>query len=160
MGRGRNTGLGAAGRIKKIYEKLSKGLAKHGIEKSGEQCRCKVKKLRQEYKKIKDAHSQTGTDRKKWKFYECLNEILGNRPATCLPVVIDTSDDGTLTTGEVERTGVELEQDAAEHEGSLGNTEDNMSVLSQLEGSDLESATSSSTSTTPVSITSTSKGKK
>ena len=37
-------------RNKHVYEKLSSELAKHGIEKTGEQCRSKVKKLRQESK--------------------------------------------------------------------------------------------------------------
>ena len=41
-------------RNRHVYAKLSSELAKHGIEKSGEQC--KVKKLRQEYKKIMDNH--------------------------------------------------------------------------------------------------------
>lgn len=35
-------------RNKHVCEKLSSDLAKHGIEKTGEQCRSKVKKLRQE----------------------------------------------------------------------------------------------------------------
>ena len=45
-------------RNKHVYAKLSSELAKHGIEKSGERCRCKVKKLRQEYKKIKDSKNR------------------------------------------------------------------------------------------------------
>ena len=43
-----------------MYGKLSDALAKEGITKSGEQCRTKVKKLRQDYKKIKDKHNVTG----------------------------------------------------------------------------------------------------
>ena len=39
-------------RNKHIYERLSKLLAEHNIEKTGQQCRTKVKKLRQDYKKI------------------------------------------------------------------------------------------------------------
>ena len=83
-------------RNKHVYEKLSRQLAEHGFEKSGEQCRCKVKKLRQEYKKIKDGHGKTGTGMSKWKFYDSINEILGNRPATCPPVIIDTMSEETL----------------------------------------------------------------
>ena len=58
-----------------VYTRLSSELAKHGVEKTGKQCRNKVKKL-QEYKKIKDNHNQMGTGRTKWKFYERINEIL------------------------------------------------------------------------------------
>lgn len=38
-------------RNKHIYTRLSSELAKHGVEKTGEQCRNKVKKLRQEYQR-------------------------------------------------------------------------------------------------------------
>ena len=45
---------------KHVYERLSRSLAEYNIEKTGEQCRTKVKKLRQEYKKIKDKRKLTG----------------------------------------------------------------------------------------------------
>ena len=73
-GEGIQEQLEGSKRNKHVYEKLSNGLAKHGIEKTGEQCRCKIKKLRQEYSKMR-----TGTDGKKWRFYDSLNGILGNR---------------------------------------------------------------------------------
>ena len=50
-------------RNKHVYDKLSRSLAEHDIEKTGEQCRTKVKKLRQECKKIKDNHNLTGCGR-------------------------------------------------------------------------------------------------
>ena len=77
---------------KHVYEKLSRTLATYRIEKSGEQCRTKVIKLQQEYKKIKDKHSQTDEERSQWKFYDKLDEILGTRPATCPPIVLETFD--------------------------------------------------------------------
>ena len=42
----------------------------------------KVKKLRQEYKKIKDNHNLTGRGRIQWKYFEKLDKILGTQPAT------------------------------------------------------------------------------
>ena len=72
-------------RNKHVYGKLSDALAKEGITKSGEQCRTKVKKLRQVYKKIKDKHNLTGRGRTTWKFYEPLDDILGTQPATHPP---------------------------------------------------------------------------
>lgn len=68
-------------RNKHVYARLSSELVKQGIVKSGEQCRSKVKKLRQEDKKIKDDHRQTGKGRTNWKFFDSIDEILGNRPA-------------------------------------------------------------------------------
>ena len=47
------------------------------------------KKLRGKYRKIKDNNNEIGRNRKNWKFYDPLNEILGNRPATQPAVVID-----------------------------------------------------------------------
>ena len=55
---------------KHVYDKLSRSLAEHDIEKTGEQCRTKVKKLRQEYKKIKDNHNLMGRGRIQWKYFE------------------------------------------------------------------------------------------
>ena len=39
--------------LKRVYARLSSELAKHGVEKTGEQCRNKVKKLHHVYKKLK-----------------------------------------------------------------------------------------------------------
>jgi len=48
-------------RNKHVYDSVAEELKIYGIEKTGEQCRCKMKKLRQEYKKV---NKQTGNDRK------------------------------------------------------------------------------------------------
>ena len=84
-------------RNRQVYEKLTAELSKAGSKKTGEQCRSKVKKLHQEYKEIKDNNGLTGRGRSKWKYYDVLNEILGNRPATRPPVVINTTSTETLT---------------------------------------------------------------
>ena len=79
-------------RNKHVYDKLSRSLAEHDIEKTGEQCRTKVKKLRQEYKKIKDNHNLTGRGRIQWKYFENLDKILGTRSCSnsSLSLVGDT----------------------------------------------------------------------
>ena len=56
------------------------GLA--GFERTATQCRDKIKKLKSEYQKVKDHNNETGRNRKKWKFYDALNDVLGNRPTT------------------------------------------------------------------------------
>jgi len=55
-------------------------MAEHGVYKSGEQCRTKVKKLCQEHK---DNNKGTGNGRIEWKYFNKLEEILAARPATC-----------------------------------------------------------------------------
>ena len=39
---------------------------------------------------MKDQHNKTGTGRKKWRFYDALDSVLGNKPATMPPEVVDT----------------------------------------------------------------------
>ena len=53
---------------------MAESLLVYEIEKTGEQCRTKVKKLRQEYKKLKMT-TQRLVMIKKWKFYDKVNEI-------------------------------------------------------------------------------------
>ena len=77
---------------KHIYERLSRNLAEHNSEKTGEQCCTKVKKLRQEYKKIKDKRNLTSCGRTEWKFFSKLDEILGALPVTRPPVLLETLD--------------------------------------------------------------------
>ncbi|XP_011406402.1 PREDICTED: zinc finger protein with KRAB and SCAN domains 2-like [Amphimedon queenslandica] len=78
-------------RNKHIYEKVSKSMEESGYSKTAIQCREKIKKLKKDYKKVKDKNIPTGTGTTVWKFYDAVNDILGNKPATHPPVVIDTS---------------------------------------------------------------------
>ena len=49
-----------------VYKKMSAELEKRGYHRSWEKCREKVKKLKQEYKKIVDNNNETGKKRKKF----------------------------------------------------------------------------------------------
>lgn len=61
-----------------------------GFDRTASQCRGKIKKLRAEYKKVKDNNRQTENNRKTCKFYERLDSVLGSKPATRPPIVIDS----------------------------------------------------------------------
>ena len=76
-------------RNKSVYERLAKRMLPE-FSRSGTQCREKMKKLRNEYKKIKDSNGKTGRERKSMKFFEQLNDILGTRPATRPALLIDS----------------------------------------------------------------------
>ena len=78
-------------RNKAVYEKISREMAASQYERSAVQCREKIKKLRTEYKKIKDRHNKTGQGMKTLKFYEQLNDIFGHKPTTKPDNVLDTS---------------------------------------------------------------------
>ena len=104
-----------------VYDRIAQGMVEAAYAKNGVQCRDKIKKLKVEYKKIKDNNNETGRDRKTWRFYDCMNDILGNKPATRPTIVIDSLQQGVVPvddTGDVEVTdavpdGVEIDGENA-----------------------------------------------
>ena len=83
--------LEGAKRNKHVYLKLVSELQKTGSDKTAEQCRAKMKKMKGDYRKVKDKHNQTGESRSNWKFFEAIDAILVHRPTTKPVVVLDTS---------------------------------------------------------------------
>ena len=83
---------------REVYEKISKSMKEAGYNKSSDQCRDKAKKLKADYRKTKDKNKETGNKRKTCKYQEALEEVLGHRPATKPPLVIDTSSAGIYDT--------------------------------------------------------------
>lgn len=65
----------------KIFAKISTLLADSGIYHTTKQCREKIKKLKQDYKKIKDHNNHSGANQKTSKWFDSLDQILGHRPA-------------------------------------------------------------------------------
>ncbi|XP_072288362.1 zinc finger and SCAN domain-containing protein 29-like [Eucyclogobius newberryi] len=64
----------------KIFDSISKELEHFGVHHTPKQCREKVKKLKQDYKKIKDYNNQSGAEIKTGKWYDILDSILGQHP--------------------------------------------------------------------------------
>ena len=116
-------------RNKHVYEKISKALGKIGIYKSGDQCRAKMKKLKMDYRKVKDKNGKTGRRTAIWKYFEALDVILGHSPATVPPVLLDTAAEQLVVSSavddksEVEETlANEVEEMPADDDGSLSST--------------------------------------
>ncbi|KAI9525253.1 hypothetical protein NQZ68_009933 [Dissostichus eleginoides] len=65
-----------------------------GIFHSANSCRDKIKKLKQDYKKIKDHNNKSGNGRKTSKWYDRLDALLGHRPS--FSGTLSTIDSGTL----------------------------------------------------------------
>ena len=70
-------------------------LREQRYDRTFQQCREKTKKLRQEYKKVKDKIKETGQEGRryliaKFEYFEVLDAFLANRPATQPKVVIDS----------------------------------------------------------------------
>ena len=77
-------------RNRDVFDKISREMQKAGYSRTGQQCREKIKKLKVEYKKVKDGNKETGNNRKTCKFYEEMNQVMGQKPAICPPVIRDT----------------------------------------------------------------------
>lgn len=93
-------------RNKWVYEKIATQMKEAGYDRSADQCREKAKKLKGEYRKVKDKQGKTGTGRVTWKFFDVLDDLLGTRPSTKPAVMVDSlrdsEDEITDTTPETE----------------------------------------------------------
>ena len=76
--------LNGCKRNQDIFDKISSALLETGFVRSGSQCRDKTKKLRGEYHKVKDKRDKTDPE---WDYFDA---ILGHRPATRPPVVVNS----------------------------------------------------------------------
>ena len=75
-----------------IYKKIAEGLEREaGYQRTPKQCKDKLKNLKQFYKDVKDGHERSGYNRDNWPYFELIDAILGDRPATRPPVVVDTT---------------------------------------------------------------------
>ncbi|XP_065406219.1 pre-mRNA-splicing factor CWC22 homolog [Chrysemys picta bellii] len=74
----------------KTFEKISKGMMERGHNRDSDQCRVKVKELRQAYQKTKEANGRSGSDPRTCRFYAELHAILGGAATTTPPVIVDS----------------------------------------------------------------------
>ena len=65
----------------KVYQKVAEQLATHGYQRTFQQCREKLKKLKSDYRAIKDHNGRSGSNRRKWKWFNQMDAIYGHRPA-------------------------------------------------------------------------------
>ena len=104
-------------RNKAVYEKIARDMVAAGYDRNAVQCRDKMKKLRAEYRKIKDKNKQSGRSRNTMKYFDKLDEILGHKPATKPQYVLDTSDESPEALGQsVSYSGDISESDTSPNE--------------------------------------------
>ncbi|XP_034062466.1 trihelix transcription factor GT-3a-like [Gymnodraco acuticeps] len=65
----------------KVFQEVSALLSERGFSRTFQQCREKLKKLKSEYRAVKDHNCRSGSDRKNWKWFDLLDAIYGHRPA-------------------------------------------------------------------------------
>ena len=134
-------------RNKEVYERIAREMAVAGYEKTAEQCREKAKKLKAEYRKLKDKHNKTGQGRKTWKFLEAMDRVLADKPATRPPVLLDTLQE--VGPGQESEVEIAVEQEpslnASCGSSSLGEGDDQQDGRS--EGTNTPCATGSRSAT-------------
>ena len=97
-----------AKRKQPLHEKIARELKARGYNRDAEQIKTKIKNLKSTYRSIKDHNNKSGNDKKTGQFYEELDAILGHRPASTPPVVLDACAGGLSALPE-EREEEELE---------------------------------------------------
>lgn len=74
--------LDGATRNERVFKELSETLMKYGFQRSSKQCREKLKKLRSEYRSVKDQNGVSGTERGVWKWFTEMDAIYGEKPVS------------------------------------------------------------------------------
>uniref|UniRef100_UPI00358E1BA0 uncharacterized protein isoform X2 n=1 Tax=Myxine glutinosa TaxID=7769 RepID=UPI00358E1BA0 len=76
------TELASSARNEKVFRRISAQLLSKGVDRTPKQCREKVRKLKFAYKQMKDHNKKSGVVPKIGRYYQTLDAVLGNRPAT------------------------------------------------------------------------------
>uniref|UniRef100_A0A1A8IYD4 Myb/SANT-like DNA-binding domain-containing protein n=2 Tax=Nothobranchius kuhntae TaxID=321403 RepID=A0A1A8IYD4_NOTKU len=68
-------------RNEKVFKEVSSRMAAEGFQRTSEQCRAKLKKIKAHYRKVKDSNGRSGNGRSTWKWYDVVDAIYGHRPS-------------------------------------------------------------------------------
>ncbi|XP_070822727.1 zinc finger and SCAN domain-containing protein 29-like [Chaetodon trifascialis] len=74
--------LDGATRNEKVYQEVAQLMATHGYHRTYRQCREKLKKLKSDYRAIKDHNGRSGSRRKSWRWFDKMDSMYGHRPAS------------------------------------------------------------------------------
>ncbi|XP_034074381.1 zinc finger and SCAN domain-containing protein 20-like [Gymnodraco acuticeps] len=96
----------------KVFQEVSALLSERGFSRTFQQCREKRKKLKSEYRAVKDHNGRSGSDRKSWKWFDLLDAIYGHRPANVgreggldsATVLLESLHDDAIGTSEEEQS--------------------------------------------------------
>ncbi|XP_074819291.1 myb/SANT-like DNA-binding domain-containing protein 7 [Natator depressus] len=95
-----------------IYARTWRG---KGYTRDTQQCRVKIKEVRQVYQKTREANSRSGAERQTCRFYERLHAILGGDPTSTPTLSMDTSQGTQAAMGNNEEGIVEEEEEEEEN---------------------------------------------
>ncbi|XP_065414307.1 uncharacterized protein LOC112059007 isoform X2 [Chrysemys picta bellii] len=120
----------------KTFDNLSKGMMERGHNRDSEQCRMKVKELRQAYQKTKEANGRSGSEPQTCCFHAELHAILGGAATTTPPLTVD-SEAGIISSATPEDSADRAEEEEDELAEStqhsiLPNSQDLFLSLTEL----------------------------
>ena len=131
--------LRRATRTADIYKKISEELElQAGHKRTPKQCKDKLKNLRQFYKDIKDGHEKSGYNSDNWPYFEMIDAVLGDRPATRPPVVVDTTLPSDSNGSDLHNSTSTSDNSRGDEDVPLPTAEDSGDEGDDLEEQDLE----------------------
>uniref|UniRef100_A0A8B9SQ66 Myb/SANT-like DNA-binding domain-containing protein n=1 Tax=Anas platyrhynchos TaxID=8839 RepID=A0A8B9SQ66_ANAPL len=63
-----------------VFNRIAEVLREKGIHRTGDQCREKIKKMKLEYRRLKD-NAKAPRGGRGWKFFDVMDRVLNSRPA-------------------------------------------------------------------------------
>ena len=111
--------LDEAVRNKAIFERITSCLRDAGFDKDWVQCRAKLKNLKATYKKVKDNNDRSGRARRACKYFDDIDAILGCRPATQPPGVIESATKSRATTNSPDGSSDSERSDVESYSGDV-----------------------------------------
>uniref|UniRef100_A0A8C3HZD5 Myb/SANT-like DNA-binding domain-containing protein n=1 Tax=Chrysemys picta bellii TaxID=8478 RepID=A0A8C3HZD5_CHRPI len=127
--------LRSSKRNAKILEKVSKGMKDRGHNSDAQQCRVKIKELRQAYHKAREANGRSGAELQACCFYAELHAMLGHAatttPTLCFDSVNGESRNMEAGFGDKEDYDEEIEDSSQQGSGETGfpNSQDTFFTL-------------------------------
>ncbi|XP_044852527.1 myb/SANT-like DNA-binding domain-containing protein 2 [Mauremys mutica] len=93
------------------YAKVSRAMTERGYSRDTEQCRTKIKELRQAYQKAREANGHSGSQPHTFRFYCELHAVMGSDATTTPPLSVDTCKWGVARSEEEETLEDEKEEE-------------------------------------------------
>lgn len=112
-----------------VFKMFSDQLTERGFNRSVEQCCIKVKKLRQQYIKVRDflrRSGSSGDEKEKFLWYDEMDQILGTRPTSSPVNIIESFEESTETStdesselNDTEKSSTADNEESGEHLNQL-----------------------------------------
>ena len=89
--------LKAVSKNRTIYEAIARSLTEMGYEKTGGQCKTKIKNLTAKYRRVKDGNRKSGNSLdSSFVYFEEMDAVLGTRAASEPPLLLDSGVPDTI----------------------------------------------------------------